>query len=333
MQPWIEEIAKCRSLSIVGLEKNTGKTETLNYILHELRGSGRRIAVTSIGIDGERRDQVCQIEKPEIELHEGMLFATTERHYRDRRLTAEVLCVGSRRTALGRLVTARVVVGGKVLLSGPADNVGLRMWIADMARQGADLTIIDGALSRLSHGSPAVCEGVVLCTGAAVSATVSRLVERTKFVCGLMRLEAVETELARQLAERENGVWLIGEDGEVTDSGVPSSLLIDRIRTAVPKGVRRLYVAGAVSDGVLRFLRTLPSPLELVIADFTRMFATAEAVRAFEGAGNRIRVVRQPRLMGVTVNPVSPTGIRLNSAVLRQALEGAIGVPVVDVRE
>lgn len=66
-------------LAIVGLEKNTGKTECLNYILRRIKDSADRFALTSIGIDGENRDQVCQTPKPEIIVPEGMIFVTSEK--------------------------------------------------------------------------------------------------------------------------------------------------------------------------------------------------------------------------------------------------------------
>ena len=49
--PFVSDIVKYDSLSIVGLEKNTGKTEALNYILRRLPSTGAKLAVTSIGID------------------------------------------------------------------------------------------------------------------------------------------------------------------------------------------------------------------------------------------------------------------------------------------
>ena len=55
--PFIKEILKYDSLSIVGLEKNVGKTECLNYILERLPLQQLRVAVTSIGTDGENKDQ------------------------------------------------------------------------------------------------------------------------------------------------------------------------------------------------------------------------------------------------------------------------------------
>ena len=56
--PFMEKIRGCRSLSIVGLEKNTGKTVSLNYVLGRLAEMGVSTAVTSIGVDGEQTDSV-----------------------------------------------------------------------------------------------------------------------------------------------------------------------------------------------------------------------------------------------------------------------------------
>ena len=66
MLPFLDEIRKLRSLAVVGLAKNTGKTETLNYVLRGLSAEAECVAVTSIGVDGERTDRVTQTEKPEI---------------------------------------------------------------------------------------------------------------------------------------------------------------------------------------------------------------------------------------------------------------------------
>ena len=51
---FVDDISDYRSLAIVGLEKNTGKTECLNYILRRIKDSADRFALTSIGIDGIR---------------------------------------------------------------------------------------------------------------------------------------------------------------------------------------------------------------------------------------------------------------------------------------
>ena len=72
--PFVGEILKYRSVSIVGLAKNAGKTECLNYIIRRLPLDYFNVAVTSIGIDGETTDQVTGTAKPEITVREGMFL-------------------------------------------------------------------------------------------------------------------------------------------------------------------------------------------------------------------------------------------------------------------
>ena len=172
---FIEDILRHRSVAIVGLAKNTGKTECLNYILRHVKDAGRRVALTSIGIDGESLDQVSQTPKPEIKVYEDMVFVTSEKHYREKRLIAEVMDISTEQTSLGRLVTARAVSPGKVLLSGPAKAESARRLIEGMRRHSVDTTIVDGALSRLSIGSPTVTDAMILATGAALSCNIPQL--------------------------------------------------------------------------------------------------------------------------------------------------------------
>ena len=170
--PFIGEILKHRSVSIVGLAKNAGKTECLNYIIRRLPTDYFNVAVTSIGIDGETTDQVTGTAKPEITVREGMFFATSEKHFRQKRPLSELYDVSEENTALGRVVTAKALQEGKVLLSGPSSAVAMKRWMDSVQGFGIDLILVDGALSRLSTASPAVSEAMVLSTGAALSAHV-----------------------------------------------------------------------------------------------------------------------------------------------------------------
>lgn len=86
--PFIDDVLTYKSLSIVGLEKNTGKTECLNYVLGRLKDMDKRIALTSIGIDGESRDIVTNTQKPEIRIYKGMIFISAEKHYLQRQITS-----------------------------------------------------------------------------------------------------------------------------------------------------------------------------------------------------------------------------------------------------
>ncbi len=128
--PFIDDVLTYKSLSIVGLEKNTGKTECLNYVLGRLKDMDKRIALTSIGIDGESRDIVTNTQKPEIRIYKGMFFISAEKHYLQRQITSEILDVSNIHTSLGRLVIAKSISSDKVLLSGPPDTHCLKAIIA-----------------------------------------------------------------------------------------------------------------------------------------------------------------------------------------------------------
>lgn len=332
--PFLKDIEKYKSLSIVGLEKNTGKTECLNYVLSRLRDSRKQIALTSIGIDGENRDQVTQTHKPEIELNEGMMFVTSETHYAKRRLFSEVIDVSRQTTSLGRLVTAKTIHSGKVMLSGPANNAEIVRLIADLKAKGVDLTIVDGALSRKSLGSPAVTEAMILATGAALSANIPQLVFKTQYVYDLIQLTEINSELKPKFRGIENGIWALDESGEVKDTGISSVLMIKKEKDKLFQFGTDFFVSGAVTDQFLDFLKNQKqvNKIRLIIRDFTRVFANPETYYAFVKKGGEIQVLDKTNLVAITINPVSPDGYRLNSDELKLALETKLQVPVFDVK-
>ncbi len=328
----IRDISGYRSLSIVGLEKNTGKTECLNYVLRNLP-EGIAAAVTSIGTDGERKDLVTGTRKPEIYLRRGTIFATTEKYYLGRRLVSEVLDVGDEGTSVGRIVTARVLSGGKAMLSGPPSTVGLRRWISSLGRYGVEFTLIDGALSRLSPASPAVSEAMILATGAALSADMKTLVRETAHAASLVALPLAEERDIERLAAIEAGVWSVGGDGSIRSSGIGSSLSVDGLESDFLDGCRAVYVAGALTERFLDILRADPraDAIELVVRDFTKIFVSSRSYNAFVRQGGRISVLQRSKLVAVTVNPVAPSGMVMDSDRLRDSVAEAVGVPVYDI--
>ena len=330
--PFIDEILRYDSLSIVGLEKNTGKTECLKYVLDRLPVQSKRIAVTSIGIDGETVDQVTRTQKPEIVLREGMYFGTSEMHYRQRRLVSELIDVSDESTSLGRVVTAKALTGGKILLSGPSSASSLRRWMGEMQRYGIDLVVIDGALSRMSSASPAVSQSMILATGAAYSANMATLVSKTAHVVDLVNLDVTTDDNLATLMPLEKGLWFIDKDGNLNSLDAVTSLSKD-IHFEGMDNCRTLYVAGALVDGFLEKVRKNKSlkHAELVVRDFTKIFVTPQQFRLFLKAGGRIKVLQKSKLIAVTVNPTSPSGYVLDSDTLCGKLSEAIGLPVYDL--
>lgn len=331
--PFIPEILRHRSLSIVGLEKNTGKTVCLNYILNRLNQIGTHVGVTSIGVDGEQVDAVFATAKPEITLFRGTHFITSEKHYLIRQAVSKLVAVDSQRTSLGPLVTAEVLIQGKVLLSGAATTAVLKRQIQTFDRLGVDLSIVDGALSRLSLASPTVTEAMILATGAAVSANVKQLISKTKHLYQFIMLDEVEEPLRSTLGNIESGIWAVDSEGQIHDLGITSVFLIDRSEKDILRYGHTLFVAGAISDRLLKILAAKGKDITLIARDFTKIFVTPEVYTEYTRRGNRLMVLQRSKLIAITLNPTSPQGFLLDSRSTCDALSDALQTPVYDVKK
>ena len=343
--PFIAELIKYKSCSIVGLEKNTGKTECFNYVMQRLPLDKIRVAVSSIGIDGETTDQVTKTAKPEIFLREGIYFGTSEKHYLTKLLTSELLEISDENTSLGNIVIGKALTPGKLLLSGPSSTNGLHRWMNEMRKYDIDLTIIDGALSRLSLASPAVSESMILATGAAYSANINTLVQKTAFVVQMINLELTSQENYDTFIDINNGVWAIdegtgnreqgtGNEVNLVDLKVASSLSIN-INTDGLKKCKTLYVSGALTDNFVNHIRQnkIFNETEIVVRDFTKIFLTPMTYNTFVNGKRKITVLQKSKLIAVCVNPTSPNGIVLDSEKLCKTLSEAINLPVYDLKK
>lgn len=330
--PFIKELVKYKSCSIVGLEKNTGKTVCLNYVLDRLPLDGVRIAVSSIGIDGETTDQVTRTAKPEIILKANTFFATSEKHYLNRKLVSELVDVSDESTSLGRIVTAKALTKGKILLSGPSSNFGLRRWMNSMRKFDIDLILIDGALSRMSLASPATSESMILSTGAAYSANINTLVQKTAFVVEMINLDLTSEENRLRFNDIHSGVWAVDDNDELHDLKVPSSLSTNLCTDGI-EHCKTLFLTGALTDTFLNHIRgkRLFKETEVVVTDFTKIFLTPLLYKGFVSGGGKISVMMKSKLIAVTVNPTAPNGMVLDSEKLCKTLSEAINLPVYDL--
>lgn len=317
------------------MDKNTGKTECLNYILKQLKKRDLNFFITSIGIDGESVDQVTNTQKPEIEVFENSYFVTSEMHYKQRLVVSEIVDVSKERTSLGRLITAKALNTGKIILSGPSNTALLQKFIQKSADYRTTICIVDGALSRLSSASPVISESMILTTGAAVSANINTLVNKTIFIYNLINLPKLESPHIDELTDLKSGLWAIDSENKIHDLEIPSVFLLSQHKEKIFEHGTVLYASGAVSDKMLNFLRSQKqcSDITLIVKDFTRLFITKETYHSFLKKGGKIKVLHKTNLIAVCINPTSPQGVLLNSQELKNALQKELDVPVYDIRK
>ncbi len=328
----LKNISRHNCISIIGLEKNTGKTETLNYITRHTH-ENCSLAITSIGIDGEAFDQITYTPKPPVKIFEGMFFATCETFYREKQFLSEILHINEHRTPLGRTVIAKAKEDGEIVLAGPVINTHLKELLNDFKELNNDLILIDGAFSRISHSSPLIADAVILATGATVSLNINILVNKTLEITKIMSLKAYSgTTLNHETLNR--GMYLVNElNGETTRLPFNSTITGTEGIEGYLREKQTLYISGAITGSFLKMLtqKNLAKNLTVVVRDYTKIFASLKDIDKFEGKGGSLEVLYSVNLIGITVNPWSPDGYKYDPAELVKTLQNRVNIPVVDV--
>jgi hypothetical protein len=327
----------CRSLAIIGLVKNAGKTTVVNALM---ANCSYLFGLTSLGLDGERVDHLTGLAKPRIAPPAGTLVATTQGSLKRSRYAMEVLEELPFLTPLGRVIIGRAGSQGQVEVSGPTTLAELRATIERLHAHGAEQVLVDGAINRIGSASPRVSDGVVVATGGMVGDTLDDVLETTAATLDMLLLPAVSDETRAQLAPYlaqgaralsfdERGEATPLELNTVVGEGVAVAREVERL------GTRTLFIGGALTqEFVDDFTRVLPPRRELrvVVRDATVLVLPATSVRRFRKRGIALEVLTPLRVLAVTANP-----FRLpqpyQPRVFFDAVSGAVGdrVPVFDV--
>jgi hypothetical protein len=329
-------LAGTRRLALVGLAKNTGKTETLKALLAEHARAGHVVGVTSIGRDGEERDVIdARIEKPRINLEEGSLLASTDALLRASAVAHERLAQTGVRTPLGEVLIVRLSEPGTIEVAGPSAAADVFEVSEAMLAFGAEQVLIDGAIDRRAASSPAVSDGLVMATGAVLGEDIAQVVATTANAVDLVRLRRASDATGEDT----------GDAGDTGDGRV--SLERRLVLNAEPAQIAALLrenprahtflVDGALGEGFLEGLLAARSErrgreLRLVVGDPTKVFLSRRGPSWYLRQGIAIEVRQTIDLKALTINPVAPQSHRFDSRELREQIEATVAeLPVLDV--
>lgn len=310
------------TVTVIGLCKNAGKTTALCRLIAELKGE--RLALTSVGRDGERTDVVTGTEKPEIWVPAGTLFATARGLLPLCDATLEAAALTDVATPLGQVAVLRALSDGWVQLAGPSAVGQLAPLEETFRALGAERVLIDGAAGRRSLA--AAGKGcAVLCVGASMRGTAEHIAAETAHVCALFAVEVIE------LAHENAPFALFDAAGaplplEMQPDGTP-------VWSALPRHDCTLWVHGGVTDSMLRTLSARGAPVSVAAPDATHFLFGRAAAEQFTRRGGRLRVERAIPIAAVCANPWSAYGRHLERQELLDALRRVVSLSVVDVRE
>jgi hypothetical protein len=326
-----------RSLAVIGLVKNAGKTTVVNALMANCR---HLFGLTSLGLDGERVDHLTGLAKPRIAPPAGTLVATTRGSLDRSRYSMEVLEELPFHTPLGRVVIGRAGSDGQVEVSGPTTLAELRGTVARLLALGAEQVLVDGAINRLGSASPRVSDGLVMATGGMVGDTLDEALATTSTTLDMLLLPAASLETQARIApflERRTRAVSFDERGTATPlklstvvgEGVTVAREVERLDT------RTLFVGGALTqDFVDDFTRVLPPrrALRLVVRDATVLVLPPLTLSRIPRRGIALEVLTPLRVLAVTANPFRVPQ-PYQPKIFFNAIADAVGdrVPVFDV--
>lgn len=330
-------LKKYNTVSIIGMEKNVGKTTALKHILKTARGN-TILGLTSIGRDGEDKDRVTGTEKPRIYVERGTLIATAKQCLFQSDITREILNATGINTPMGEVIIARALSDGYVELGGPSINAYMHNVCNELMDFGAELTIIDGALSRRSLASPAVSESTILSTGASLSRSMAKVVEKTAQTVKLLSVKVEKSkrilDICKEITETSR-IGIIYKDSSYKKLLALTSLEAAKdITEELSDAAEYVVIKGIISDKLLEDIMKSSDRFKkvtFIAEDGTKLFLNNDTLNKFEKLGGRLKVMEPINVICLTANPKSPSGYEFDRERFLEKLREHIDLPIFDV--
>jgi len=295
----MSKLSNYHTIAIIGTAKNAGKTTALNALLtytkHHL------VAITSIGLDGEKIDQITNLEKPSIHAYKGMIIATAKDTLSVITSPYKLLEETSINTPLGHVVVIKLLTDGDVLLAGPSSLDDLSLLKTKLTKYRLDHLLIDGALFRKSSAASQLSDAIILSTGAALHQNMQKVIHETKCFIKTMHLPTKDIQIIKETK-------LLLED-QTTIVDINDFLANPANLLSQAKNAKELHIKGAITnrliDHLIAYKNNIP-PLEIIINDFTMINADLDMFQKLSLLGHVVKTVKQVPLLLLTINPYSP---------------------------
>ena len=323
-----------KTVSIIGLAKNAGKTVTLNYLIEEADNLNIKTGITSTGRDGENTDLVTQTQKPSILVTEGMYVATAKKTLMLSNAKTEILETTGISTAMGEVIIVRVRQRGNIQIAGPVSTTDMKYVAGRLIYYGAEVVFIDGAIDRKAVSSPVITDACVIATGAVLSRDMKKVLEKTAHAVECYSLNEAD-EHVKNILQKINKTCIISEDESVVVPDIKTSITGGKkISELIDEKSTHVFVKGAVTSALLKDLweNKYLRGIKLIIEDGTKIFTDVNVWNEMRRKGLKVEAMNTINVLAVTLNPVSPAGYFFDSEVFKENMERVLtGVKIVDV--
>lgn len=325
--------AGMHTVAVMGMAKNTGKTVALNHLLAQAAADDVAVGLTSIGRDGEERDAVFNFPKPPVSVWPGTVVATARSTLQRARARHKLIDATGIHSPMGEIVLVKVLEAGDLEVAGASRSHDQQRVIALLRQCGAQISFLDGALGRSQHASPALADGVVLATGAALGGGMADVLRKTREKLALLGVPQADAATAARCGGLFDGagvaLWSRAVEpffrAPIATLNAGAELLA-QAQAHAEAGITTVACTGAVGRSLWRTFEALAARhpgLTVVVADGTRLFIDSADLNALARHGANLVALRPIRIAGITLNPFSPLGGHFDAAAFTKAARAA----------
>jgi hypothetical protein len=329
-----------KTISIVGLAKNAGKTVTLNYLIEESIINKMKIGITSAGRDGEKIDVATNTEKPSIYVIKGMLVATAKQAMMLSDVFLEIIEATNINTPMGEVIISRVKRNGYIQIAGPVNSTDMKYVCERLNFYGADLVFVDGAIDRRAVSSPSVTDACIIATGAVLSRDMKKVINMTAHAVECFKVEEVSNKIKQIILENYK-TSIIQNAGNLKNS---KEVIIPNIEVNIISGkiiseyisinTTHVFIKGAVTSKLLRDISQNKyfKNIVIIVEDGTKIFADIDTWKDLKVKGLKIMVLNKIEIIALSLNPISPEGYYFDSEEFKSKISRCISdIKIIDV--
>lgn len=328
-----------RTISIIGLAKNTGKTVTLNQLMEELYLKGYKLGILSYGRDGEKIDLITGKEKPPVKVYPGNYFVTANRALKGTELKYKKVMSTEISSTMGQVNVYQSLSEGFVQLVG-INRLSQLINIKNRIINLVDYMLIDGALDRRSSALPRISSAMVLATGAVIGEDLKDVVDKTIYEVQKLQLRSLENPddliIIQDFAKQKESILWTREDEIVSFKAPTSLLLLDEIEEYLSKSgskVKYIFINGAFTNTISKKIIDLNlENTTVLIPDSTKLFLDKMNYNILQKNKIKIKVLYPLNLIALTINPYNPEGTSLDDGKLLKNIEKEFNIPVFNVK-
>lgn len=291
----------------------------------------QKILITSVGLDGEKIDQITSLEKPEIMVFPGMYVLTALDTLEMISGSYEVLRYLPLSSPLGKMVLVRILEKSLCLVGGPSTNKEMLEALQFIDDFGFQQILIDGAFSRKANA--VISDAIIYVVGSSYHIDPAKVIEDALIDIDFFTL--AKSSLEDNPSFNDELIQVIDSHHHLTTYTVSSTLEIDHFFLSLPEDIVEIYLPKALTTSfAIGWMKERQKrPLGLVLKDPFKIQVTRNIFNKLHLYKEDIRYLHQVEVIAVCVNPYSVYQRDMTHYDLKYELQRYLKIPVFNVKE